>query len=513
MTEHFEGIVIYTDGSARPTNPGKTGWAVHGYRYTTEVAKQGTGLSKYLITDRGYINESDKHLLNPTTSNKEVVPPQFALVTPLQYYDFFGNDLAVGTNNAAEVDALYYALDKFRDVPVKKIQIYTDSEYLRRGVTEWMDAWEKRRWVKPDGSPVKNAMNWKRLKDVLLETEGRGVEVVIEWVKGHASNFGNIKADLLATVAVLYSMGEVNKNTGLVSEAKGYWKREVPKHPFFSFKHLYFNSTEVHNVLGRYYIADPSGDEMVLGRPLPDAAYSVVRLKEYDQAIETVRKNQFKAANEINTVMVMRLDKLFHKDVYPVVMEHGEYSMVSQNRRGSLGMNFADGMPLTVEINPPGLVLRAIQNFGMLEELLDMYENIRDGRPCEISRSKNLLVHDITDRIYDVVVKAKKNTTVTEHVLKPIFINGQNGTKFFKIGIDLAHEGKTKSVQIPILVGADLLARDNLKRLESHTPRVYLLTWREALHSVRYATVIDCDSGCGIWSNFFADRVFLQDCV
>jgi hypothetical protein len=55
--------------------------------------------------------------------------------------------------------------------------------------------------------------------------------------------------------------------------------------------------------------------------------------------------------------------------------------------------------------------------------------------------------------------------------------------------------------------------RNNLKKIEGLNPRVYLITWRESQQSIRYATVIVTDVGYGIWSNFFADRIFFSNPV
>ena len=77
------------------------------------------------------------------------------------------------------------------------IVIYTDSEYVRKGMTEWISGWQRRGWKTADGKPVKNAELWQRL-DALRKLH----TVEWRWVKGHAGDPGNERADALANKGV-----------------------------------------------------------------------------------------------------------------------------------------------------------------------------------------------------------------------------------------------------------------------------------------------------------------------
>jgi ribonuclease HI len=500
MTESFKGIVIFTDGSARPTSRGKTGWGVHGYHYTTEESKRGTGLARYHVTNKGYIPESAK---------SSIVNDVFK-VTPIEYYDFFGNSLEIGTNNAAEVDALYNALEKFKDHDIKCIQVYTDSEYMRRGVSEWARVWRRNNWVRNDGTEVPNRFNWVRLLDVLDHFESRGIPIVVDWVKGHSDNFGNIRADILATLAVVYALNERYKVSFDTRESAGYWKSDVVKHPFFGFKVMYFNSTSENNIVGSYYMADPAGEDYIIGRRLPDAAYSVVRLKEYDPAIEIIRKHQCSVTSDINAVMTLRLDRLFQPDVYPFIAEHRENAIV-YGSKNTFGLNFLDDKPLTLEINPSGLSLRAVENFSLLDEVLDRVIAFNKGEAATADAVvTSTQVHDITSSFYDIVEKTKKNVTSCEYQLKSIFAAGPETTRLLNVGVTLDINNVPCDIGVSLVLGADVVSRNQLKHLEKLQPKIQLVTWRESEKAVRYATVIEVDSGYGIWSNYFADRVFLK---
>ena len=103
------------------------------------------------------------------------------------------------TNNRMELTAaikgLEYSihLDNERPSMIKKIIIYTDSTYLKNGITVWVKSWEKNNWKTADKKNVKNIDLWKQLK-ALIQSK----EVDWRWVKGHSDNQMNNLADRLA---------------------------------------------------------------------------------------------------------------------------------------------------------------------------------------------------------------------------------------------------------------------------------------------------------------------------
>ncbi len=95
------------------------------------------------------------------------------------------------TNNRMELMAAIMALESLkRPCPVI---LYTDSQYVRQGITEWIHGWKKRQWRKADGKPVINADLWQR-----LETANKAHRVDWRWVRGHAGDPMNERADTLA---------------------------------------------------------------------------------------------------------------------------------------------------------------------------------------------------------------------------------------------------------------------------------------------------------------------------
>jgi len=99
------------------------------------------------------------------------------------------------TNNRMELTAVIRALEALKR-PVN-VHLYTDSEYVRRGVTEWLPQWKVRGWRTADRKPVKNQDLWQE-----LERLAAGHRIEWHWVPGHAGVEGNERVDALANRAI-----------------------------------------------------------------------------------------------------------------------------------------------------------------------------------------------------------------------------------------------------------------------------------------------------------------------
>jgi len=97
----------------------------------------------------------------------------------------------VTTNNRMELMAAIQALESL--TRPSTVHLYTDSVYLRRGITEWVLVWKRNGWKTSDKKPVKNVDLWTR-----LDAAAQRHEVQWFWVKGHAGHPENERADQLA---------------------------------------------------------------------------------------------------------------------------------------------------------------------------------------------------------------------------------------------------------------------------------------------------------------------------
>lgn len=98
------------------------------------------------------------------------------------------------TNNRMELTAALQALKALKQRC--QVDLYTDSEYLRRGITEWLPAWKRRVWKRKDGA-LKNIDLWQEL-DRMLEHH----QIAWHWVRGHQGHPDNERVDLLAKQAI-----------------------------------------------------------------------------------------------------------------------------------------------------------------------------------------------------------------------------------------------------------------------------------------------------------------------
>jgi ribonuclease HI len=98
---------------------------------------------------------------------------------------------ATTTNNRMELTAAIEALEALK--APSEIDLYTDSNYLRGGITSWIKTWKKNGWRTADRKPVKNAELWVR-----LEQAARPHAIRWHWIKGHVGHDDNERADELA---------------------------------------------------------------------------------------------------------------------------------------------------------------------------------------------------------------------------------------------------------------------------------------------------------------------------
>ena len=104
------------------------------------------------------------------------------------------------TNNRMELTAVIRALEALKRSSA--VRVHTDSEYVRKGITEWIGNWKARQWKTADKKPVKNRDLWEQL-DAL--TQGHDIEW--RWVKGHSGVPGNERVDQLANAAIDAMLG------------------------------------------------------------------------------------------------------------------------------------------------------------------------------------------------------------------------------------------------------------------------------------------------------------------
>ncbi len=150
-----DAIVIHTDGACRG-NPGPGGWgAILRYRGVEKTLKGGD---------------------------------------------------AATTNNRMELLGAIHALEAL--TRPSRVELHTDSQYVQKGIAEWLPGWIRRGWRTADGKPVKNSDLWQR-----LQAAAAPHRVQWHWVRGHAGHVDNERADALANAAIDEMLAERSRRS------------------------------------------------------------------------------------------------------------------------------------------------------------------------------------------------------------------------------------------------------------------------------------------------------------
>lgn len=483
------GLIMYTDGGARS---GYAGWGMHGYLYTDVAAKKNNVCPGHLITDIGYI---DKTLLNDKVKEKTSTKQNPTEVTPINYINAYGSFSHGTTNNVAELTAAISSMRYAQQHDLNSVKIYTDSEYVQKGFDGWADSWAKNGWIRRDGGPVSNTEQWQALLAGRDALQQKGVQIEINWVKAHSGLLGNEEADKLATVGIMQSKLE-NTNAASVTiktiPVEGFWKYDIDKHPFINSRRMYFNTVRDHVVPGEYFLGDHGKDDDLLGKRITDGAYSVVYLETPDTVLEMIRDRQIKMANHTDNIIMVRLDHLYRPSTHQELSTYGALAMEQINEQ-RLDLFCLDREPLTRELKPPRLAMRAVEAINALVDKLDEY----------LAGDENIVVTDLTDILYEKKTVVKKKITTESFHLRSEFEVG-----FSALTVEAKYGSKNvPSATLPIILtmGVDMLDRNALRKLEADAPKIVLITWMESLNSFRYATIATVGNDRGIWCGYYSN--------
>jgi ribonuclease HI len=108
------------------------------------------------------------------------------------------------TNNRMELRAVIESLKavKILDNVQGKVVLYTDSQYVQKGITDWIRKWKQNAWQTSDKKPVKNKDLWMELDTLIGELKHQGTELGWKWIRGHAGNEYNERCDRMTQEAI-----------------------------------------------------------------------------------------------------------------------------------------------------------------------------------------------------------------------------------------------------------------------------------------------------------------------
>lgn len=492
------GLVIYGDGSARP-NPGFVGSGFMAYTYDqNDDSGKHDKYGEYLTTNNGYQKKkkgaSDK-------ANGEI---NGKLVKPIEYFEGAVPSDRESTNNFAELKAILEGLRTCWDKEITRISIVCDSEYTLNVLRRDMSTWSRNGWMTSTGKPVSNKETIVALNDLVESIKACGVEIKLSWVRGHMDIAGNLQADYLSNIARDMSINKIYSPKVVSYSPKKYNDYQVEKHPFLTHKRIYFVTKPEQNIPGFYYQGDSGAGDFMIGKRLPETGYSVIILNTPDNTVEMMKQKQFEYAKGLTRISSLLLDRIFDKKVFRLIDNFGTHGCEADKR--NTNVNFIDGKPLTMVMNPTGLSLRAIECFNTLSETLRLYMVNKEKIESEYLDTHRYHATDITAEFFDDEVKKVAGKEVPIKVLKKDFAVGIKNI-LLKHTID--YDGQSKEITIPIVFGTDVPDRNQIKRLEPLNPKIKLITWRYSEDSVNYAIIIESDDAVGIWSNFYADQIII----
>lgn len=488
-TESADGLraVLYADGGYY--NDEKAGgWGVHGYVYTEkDLPTKGTGNPKALPTRAGYA-------IDPSTDKE-------GAVKVVNYVDAFGGVPKARSNNHTELvaakEALNYALVK----GLSHTQIYSDSEYVIKGINQYLPRWEQTGWRGRNGDEIANKEHWVEIRDLLTKFKEQQSVVELAWIKGHNGHTGNEMADQWAGKGNSIGLNGYDVKYSFEEKPDGYWKPKARYNRIFCHSKWYFTSNAdevVRTEDGRFiYWTGEHGDDDDVAKPQADSTNAVLYLKDQDPALEKLRQHYIEQdQRQLGHLFIGALNNITNPNVYADILRFG--APVFRKAKASMSISTNSKMPVVHHVNPTGLYHYNLDNIYHLTDKLDRF--LKDDR--------SIIVTDITDLLYEVTEKKGK----TERKIRKEI---NSTTKCLNVSVNYNTSKVSdlrameviplKQSKVRLIMGTDIIRRNPLAALAETVKRVAVLTWRESDTVFRYATVIETEEDVGIWASVFGN--------
>lgn len=503
MTDTTQGYCFYTDGSAMP-NPGTVGYAIHGYSYLPKECKY-LPLKGYKLTANGYAESTGKK----------------SDVLPTAVIEGVGTIAGPSTINYAELAGFYQALLYAQKRQAMRIHINTDSEYVKKGYCQYLDAWSTNNWSNRLGKPIANKELWQSIKTLKDQLDSSNTPVVVQHVYSHTGEPGNEQADKLAALARMQS--EITGTTELKLlnfTPEHYWDTDIPVHPLICKPWMYFRGLTEGIIPGEYYLGNIGKDQDYLGKADPNGSYAIVQLASPDTSLEAIRQLTINTFGSDETTYVVNLKNYLTGDRVEEIMRYQDLILVKQNPRRR-DLFYIDQKSRSVQ-KPIANDTDDIVDMSNVEIDSQAEPIVREQVPIKLAaRVYDCLTHlkmrlrdylakdathtqavDITDDFYlKETVQSRKKATTKLSLHQAIKV----GTAY----VDVSVKHKDHQVKIRLNLGIDMPDRNCLKKLEGLKPKITLLSWCESETAVRYAVAVECTGAISIWCGYYSNLVIL----
>lgn len=478
------GAVFYTDGGMRRVRGvDQSGYGIHAYFFNDAKAEGLGGFKLDHPTARGY-------------QVKKTVKKEDA-VNVVRFLNAGGNN-SLTTNQVAELEAFIQACSLFINSGMiefcKTLSIFSDSEYLTKGINDHMQGWVRNGWRKSDGKQVKNLVYWKQIHQLVEAIEATDCILHVDWVEGHAFNTGNVIADQMATLGLFQC--ETWFDEWL--ERNEYLASAIAFSPLLiESKLLYYptksNRSKLDNKWYHWIYNNNNNQDEVneIGRKLLDASIGIVITDERQEYIHqlydscevlddlisgTPKVIDLSVATKPNVVIELTKDNIIHAEL-------------EVTKRDIKLKTTADKVAITV-LDPPRNSLTTAKN---IEELLNVYQRYLDGL------DEDILSVEITDHLFDKEVNGKGVTKLKFKVMEDPVITVN--APFWR------SNGETRHFNVPLTFGLDLPRRRVFSNIKDLNPQAWLITWFENDYMSYCATIVKIDGAIGIWQAEQANAV------
>lgn len=515
-------LVAYTDGGARGQAQ-YAGAGLHGYFYDPDKVAE-----KSLPTEQAKRDQPTTHGYTDDNNYQYMANDQCAkVVTPKVVIDGVEVLGAGVSNNVAELKAAIWALQVAKSAESPQLLVLADSEYVVKGVNEYSQRWKEAGWVKPTGQPLANAELWKALDDEIVTYRQADYKpsLTFQWTQAHVGNYGNERADTLATRGVFKSKeGDSVANDALdhpkrtmnYSPVAGYYNPKVNHNRLLAGQHFYFfsnahESRKSSDGRSIYYMGSQGGDGTLHGKPVSDATYIVSYLKERDPIVDhLIEKVEKQDLGGHGRTYRGELASLLNARLYNELTVMGWSDFVYRHEKSN--DFYLDNTLLVSERNPPFLAWRDEESLSLVRTILESFLARRQKDDMEAREVQipglvhyNRLGHrEVKPNGFDVVVTElseyffvaedgkKKNT----HKLTDFL---EQATKSVVVPLNFNTTGELQSAKVPLTVGLDIARRNVLGAVLAQNPRIFGVTWRASDVGFYYATVLQTDDDVAIW--------------
>lgn len=479
--------VLYADGGFYSSERAG-GWGLHGYVFTADSlpdGSKGSGVPNSTPTAKGYSDTKDES----------------KAVQIVNYVDSFGGVPMASSNNHTELlaakEALTYALEK----GLSHTLIYSDSEYVVKGVNQYLDRWKQTGWRNRNGDEVSNKKDWMTIDALLNDLRTANREVKLAWIKGHNGHTGNERADQWASKGNCVGINGYSVTYKFEEKPEGYWKSSSTYNRMLDQPKWYFSSDKTErrvNEDGRYvYWTGQHGDDEDVAKPQSDSSNAVLFIKDKIEVLEKVRDHFIAAdVHQVGHLYIGALRNINNAAITEDIMRFG--MTVFRGNRANHSLQTDKKVQVVHHATPTGLYF---YNVDSLENMTTILKQYLDG-------DKSIIRTDLTDLLYETnekkgksVRKLRKDITNT---VKHLDVTVQYNTSFARDlrAMDVVPSSGTK---VRLIMGSDIIGRNALSALAEVVKRVEVITWRESDSVFRYATIIETEDDIGIWANPFGN--------